>query len=91
MYIQGSVKEAAVMNSSIKIRLESIFRDIFGDDTICLTAETNAEDIEGWDSLKHISIMAAIQDEFSVSFDMDEIMKMNNVGEMADAIEGKLR
>ena len=74
------------MNSSIRERLESIFRDIFGDDTICLTAETNAEDIEGWDSLKHISIMAAIQDEFSVSFDM----KMNNVGEMADAIEGKL-
>ena len=72
-------------------KLEVIFRDVFDDDSICLTESTNAKDIEEWDSLTHISILASIQDEIGVSFDMDEIIAMKNVGDMMKAIEGKLK
>ena len=72
-------------------KMEVIFRDVFDDDSICLTESTNAKDIEEWDSLTHISILASVQDEIGVSFDMDEIIAMKNVGDMMKAIEGKLK
>ncbi len=67
-------------------KLNSIFRDIFDDDTIVLSEGTTATDIEGWDSLTHISLIAAIEDEFGIRFDMKDVLKMKNVGEIADRI-----
>ena len=67
-------------------KLNSIFRDIFDDDTIVLSEGTTATDIENWDSLTHISLIAAIEDEFGIRFDMKDVLKMKNVGEMADRI-----
>ena len=67
-------------------KLNSIFRDIFDDDTIMLSEGTTATDIEDWDSLTHISLIAAIEDEFGIRFDMKDVLKMKNVGEMADRI-----
>jgi acyl carrier protein len=74
---------------TLQKRLEEIFRDVFGDDSITICKDTNAQDIEEWDSLAHISILAAVQDEFGVSFDMDEIIAMKNVGDMLEAIGRK--
>lgn len=79
------------METTIVERLEGIFKDILGDDDIQLMESTNAQDIEGWNSLNHISILAAVQDEFTITFDMDEIMKMNHVGDIVRAIEDKLK
>lgn len=79
------------MNSSIKEKLQDIFRDVFGDDKIQLSEEMSAQDIEGWDSLQHILILAAVQDEFGISFDVDEIMNINNIGDMIKSIEGKIK
>lgn len=71
-------------------KLQDIFIDVFNDKDIIITEKTNAEDIETWDSLKNISILAAVQDEFSVSFEIDEIVAMKNVGDIINAIMGKL-
>lgn len=71
-------------------KLQEIFADVFGDQTIIINESTDADDIEAWDSFSNISILAAVQDEFSVSFDMDEIVAMKNVGEMLDAILRKM-
>lgn len=47
--------------------LTQIFRDLFNDDTIVLSAETSAADIEGWDSFNNITLMVAAETEFGVS------------------------
>ena len=70
-------------------KLNTIFRDNFDDDEICLTDETSAEDIEDWDSLEQINLVVAIQDAFGIKFNIDEVNAMKNVGEMADAILAK--
>ncbi len=72
-------------------KLQEIFADVFGDEELCINEETNADDIVAWDSLTNISILAAVQDEFSVSFEIDEIVAMKNVGEMIKAIMEKLK
>ena len=66
--------------------LSEVFADVFDRDDIALTETTTAKDVEGWDSLTHIALLAAVEDEFSIRFDMKEVQGLKDVGAMADAI-----
>ena len=70
-------------------RLNNVFRDVFDDDSITVTDTTTAADIDGWDSLMHITLISAVEDEFDISFQMKEVVKMKNVGDMVDIIENE--
>lgn len=69
--------------------MNEIFRTVFDDEDITLHDETNAEDIEGWDSLEQINLIVAIENEFGMMFDMSEVADLANVGEMVDLILSK--
>ena len=71
-------------------KLNEIFRDVFDDEDITVDEETTADDIDDWDSLEHINLVNAIEDEFDMKFDMGQIVTMKNVGEMVDIILEKL-
>ncbi len=71
-------------------RLNEVFRDVFDDDSITVNDTTTADDIEDWDSLEHINLMAAVESEFSIKFSMGQVVSMKNVGEMADIILQKV-
>lgn len=70
-------------------KLEEIFSDLF-DEEISLSDQMSPADIDEWDSLMQISILAAVQDEFDVSFEIDEIVAMKNVGDIVAAIREKI-
>lgn len=70
--------------------LTEIFHDLFGDESITLTPDTTAEDIAGWDSIKHISLIVAVEDRFGVKFRTSEIEGLANIGDLANAIDAKL-
>lgn len=71
-------------------RLQPVFRDVFDDDGITVTGETTAADVDGWDSLEHINLVNAVEQEFGMKFDMGQILTMKNVGEMADIIMSRI-
>ncbi len=71
-------------------RLNNVFRDIFDDETIVVTAETTSKDIEDWDSLEHINLVVAVEQEFGIKFNMNEVTTMKNVGEMVDIIISRI-
>ena len=71
-------------------RLNEVFRDVFDDETIVVGETTTANDIEDWDSLEHINLMAAVESECGIKFSMGQVVTMKNVGEMADIILQKL-
>lgn len=70
-------------------RLNEVFQDVFDDDELEVSDETTAADVEGWDSLMHITLIEAVEDEFDINFDMKTVVKMKNVGEMVDFILGE--
>ena len=70
--------------------LNEIFCDVFDDDSIVLTDETNSSDIDDWDSLEQINLIVNIENEFGMMFDMAEVSDLANVGEMADLIMSKM-
>ena len=67
-------------------KLNEIFIDVLDLDECNLTDETNANDIEEWDSLSHIQLIVAIEKRFGIKFTSLEIMKWRNVGELVDSI-----
>ena len=73
----------------IYARLNKVFRDVFDDDSITVNPKTTANDIEDWDSLEHITLIAAVEKEFKMKFKMGEIASMKNVGEMANTVAAR--
>ena len=67
-------------------RLNEVFRDVFGDDSISVNENTTSADIEDWDSIEHINLIGAVENEFRMRFKMREVSGMKNVGEMIDII-----
>jgi acyl carrier protein len=71
----------------IYARLNRVFQNVFDDDSIRVTPDTTADDIEDWDSLEHITLISAVERAFKMKFKMKEISSMKNVGEMAAIIQ----
>ena len=67
-------------------RVNDIFIDVFDDDSIVINDNTSAADIEDWDSLTHITLISAVEEEFGIKFAMKDVIGMKNVGEMVDII-----
>ncbi|MBO5472381.1 MAG: acyl carrier protein [Lachnospiraceae bacterium] len=72
------------------VKLNEVFQDVFDDESITVTETTTADDIEEWDSLEHINLLAAVEQEFGMKFNMGQVVSMKNVGEMADIIMSQI-
>jgi acyl carrier protein len=77
-------------NEEIMNTVQEIFRDVFDNDEIVVTPETQAEDIDEWDSLSHVQLIVAIEKAFHVKLTSKEILSWDNVGEMIDALSAKI-
>ena len=77
-------------NQEFLDQIQEIFRDQLDDESLILTDETTANDVEDWDSLTHIMLVVAIEKHFRIKFASNEILSWKNVGEMIDCIEKKL-
>jgi acyl carrier protein len=63
--------------------IEEIIRDtLMLDENIELDKDTRPEDIDAWDSLGHINIIEAIEEEFDVEIPPDVIMSIKSVGDI---------
>jgi acyl carrier protein len=74
------------MREQVYERLNRVFRELFDDETICLADSTTSRDVEGWDSLTHMSLIMEVESEFDIKFSVKDILSMKNVGEMVDLI-----
>lgn len=77
------------MAVDIMKKLSKVFKEVFDDESLKITEKTTAKDVDGWDSLMHITLIAEVEDAFRIKFSMKEVTGMKNVGEMAKLIEAK--
>lgn len=69
--------------------LNILFREFFKNQSLELTTQTTANDIEEWDSLNHMELIAEIEKQFSLTFDFNEVISLENVGDLIKAIQNK--
>jgi acyl carrier protein len=77
--------------SEILTNIQRIMRTVLDEESIILTPETTANDVDGWDSLTHIQLVVAIEKFFKIKFASKEILSWKNIGELVDCIQTKLK
>jgi len=76
--------------SQIYARLTGLFEDVFDEDSIKLTPDLSAKDVDGWDSLAHIRLILTIEKAFKIKFSTSEIGKLQNVGDLVVLIKSRV-
>lgn len=79
-----------MMKEQILADVQDIFRDVFDEEELVIKDETNADDIEDWDSLAQVRLTVAIEKKFGIKFDFGELTALHNVGEMLELIGTKM-
>ena len=51
--------------------------------------DKKVEDFAGWDSLSHMTLVAALEPKFGITFEIDEISEMDSVQKIVDIIKKK--
>lgn len=67
--------------------LQNIFREVFDDDLLVLTAQSGSKDIDGWDSVAQVKLVLAIEEQFGFQFTEDEVSSIRSVGGFLEAIK----
>lgn len=67
--------------SDIRAQAQDVFRQVFDDPEIVLRDEMTADDIPGWDSIRHISLMVATEKRFKIRIATAEISKLKGDGQ----------
>jgi acyl carrier protein len=70
--------------------VQEIFRNIFDDETLVITPESNASTVEDWDSLAHVNLVTVIEKKYKIRFGLAELQELKNVGDMIELINKKL-
>ena len=73
---------------TIRQGLGEVFQTVFGREVELTDATTPAE-VEGWDSLAHVTLMLAIEKRFEVKFTGNEIANAGGVGPLLDLLTEK--
>lgn len=70
-------------------KLTSIFHEVFNNNTIVLNEEMTAADVENWDSLTHMMMIAKVEESFGVKFRLKELNKLKKVGDIIAVLSEK--
>ena len=63
-------------------KLKQIMANIFETEEDEITDESSMDNIEKWDSLKHINLIIAIEEQFGISIDEEEMVEMTSFTEI---------
>jgi len=74
----------------ISDKLKSIIRHEFDAEDIELNERTTANEVPGWDSFSHISIIHQVEKQFGIRFKALEVMGLRNLGDLQELINRKI-
>jgi acyl carrier protein len=63
-------------------RLHKIFAEIFKMDPSRVSDDLTPEEVQGWDSLGHLSLIEALEMSFNVHFEDGDLTEMDSVGKI---------
>jgi acyl carrier protein len=79
------------MNSAIFSRVQGILADLFSIPVAQILPETSSDTIKSWDSLQHLNLVLALEQEFGLQFAPEEIEKLTSVETIVGLLDPKVR
>lgn len=73
----------------VMAEVTDIFRAVLNQPDLELTPRSTADDIPGWDSMTHVTLLVEAECRFGIEFVASEVETLQSVGEIARAIEAK--
>jgi acyl carrier protein len=73
----------------VQQRLQQIFREVFDDGHLILSPTLSAATLPHWDSLAHMKLIMACEEEFGVQFTIEETVESNSVARLLDVLAAK--
>ena len=70
--------------------LTDIFRRVFKDPALEISETMTAQDVANWDSLNHLVLISAIEEQFKIKFKLKELLNIDNVGDLMRLIGAKV-
>jgi acyl carrier protein len=71
-------------------QVRTLAADVFQVAPEQINEASTAEQIEGWDSVQHLNLILALETQFNVEFEPEEIEQMKSIGNFASLVETKL-
>lgn len=69
--------------------VQDVFREVFQDDDLVIEDSTSADDIEDWDSLRHVTLIVQVERATGVRFTSSEVAELKNVGQLVALVDSK--
>jgi len=79
-----------MMLEEVLKRVNIVCRVVFNDEDLVVEKETNANNIEAWDSITNLFLIDSIEKEFGIKFTLDEIFNARNIGDLCEVIRDKI-
>ena len=74
------------MSDALVRRVREIVADVTLNAPEQVREDAAAGQLEGWDSLAQVNIVVAVESEFDVTFDADQVQGLNSVARIAAAL-----
>ena len=71
-------------------KVQTAFKFAFDIDPQTITIDTTPDDLPVWDSMGHVTLATSLERAFGLSFDVDDLMAMENVREICRIVQSKL-
>jgi acyl carrier protein len=71
-------------------KVRSAFKSAFDVDPDTITINTVPSDVSSWDSMGHVTLASSLEQTFGLTFDVDDLMAMENVKEICRIVQLKL-
>lgn len=68
-------------------KLQEIFIDVLDEDELEISMESDMENIEEWDSLAHLMLVAEIENQFGFKFKMEQVSKATSIQKLMQIIK----
>lgn len=67
----------------------SIVSQVFSIDESVITDTMSSKDIADWDSMNYLLFISELENEFAMSFSMDEVMNAKTLGDIRSIVESR--
>ena len=78
------------MSESLRARVVRIVSSVLGVPIDRIDDQTSPDTVSNWDSMLHLQLVLALEQDFGVQFEVEEIEAMQRVGVITALLEARL-